>query len=297
MSEEELSSLQKSIEFWSGKSKDNYKDWLQKTIQLNNSSSIFLFKHIENFLELYSGKIGNEEFFFKEKLFFLSIELKRYTLTKKLFSEFYKKFGNDKKIIRMYASKNEIDPKVKVGISLDQYKQLIIDDEDDRESLKRYILFMKLRIKFSNINEYIDLWNEYLKVYMDDSEAWNELSDVYLSVNNYNKAIYCLEELLLHNPNNYKTLNKIGDIYASLNNAENAKIGLKYYSQSILIQPTPRAFWGIYHCINTIFREEKKIGEKEETLLKIVKEQLNNFYQNSPFKIDFDKYFPIGLKK
>ena len=245
MSEEELSSLQKSIEFWSGKSKDNYKDWLQKTIQLNNSSSIFLFKHIENFLELYSGKIGNEEYFFKEKLFFLSIELKRYTLTKKLFSEFYKKFGNDKKIIRMYASKNEIDPKVKVGISLDQYKQLIIDDEDDRESLKRYILFMKLRYKFSNINEYIDLWNEYLKVYMDDPEAWNELSDVYLSVNNYNKAIYCLEELLLHNPNNYKTLNKIGDIYASLNNAENAKIGLKYYSQSILIQGTPRAFWGI----------------------------------------------------
>ena len=71
MIEEELSSIQKSIEFWSGKSKDNYKDWLQKTIQLNNSSSIFLFKHIENFLELYSGKIGNEEYFFKEKLFFL----------------------------------------------------------------------------------------------------------------------------------------------------------------------------------------------------------------------------------
>ena len=44
----------------------------------------------------------------------------------------------------MYASKNEIDPKVKVGISLDQYKQLIIDDKDDRESLKRFILFMKL---------------------------------------------------------------------------------------------------------------------------------------------------------
>ena len=292
MSEEELSSLQKSIEFWSGKSKDNYKDWLQKTIQLNNSSSIFLFKHIENFLELYSGKIGNEEFFFKEKLFFLSIELKRYTLTKKLFSEFYKKFGNDKKIIRMYASKNEIDPKVKVGISLDQYKQLIIDDEDDRESLKRYILFMKLRYKFSNINEYIDLWNEYLKVYMDDPEAWNELSDVYLSVNNYNKAIYCLEELLLHNPNNYKILNKIGDIYASMNNCENAKIALKYYSQSVLIQSTPRAFWGIYHCINIIFREEKKLDVKEESLLKIAKEQLKNLYVNSKFEIDFDKFFP-----
>ena len=292
MSEEELSSLQKSIEFWSGKSKDNYKDWLQKTIQLNNSSSIFLFKHIENFLELYSGKIGNEEFFFKEKLFFLSIELKRYTLTKKLFSEFYKKFGNDKKIIRMYASKNEIDPKVKVGISLDQYKQLIIDDEDDRESLKRYILFMKLRYKFSNINEYIDLWNEYLRVYMDDQDAWNELSDVYLSVNNYNKAIYCLEELLLHNPNNYKILNKIGDIYASMNNCENAKIALKYYSQSVLIQSTPRAFWGIYHCINIIFREEKKLDVKEESLLKIAKEQLKNLYVNSKFEIDFDKFFP-----
>ena len=191
----------------------------------------------------------------------------------------------------MYAQKNEIDPKVKVGISMDQYKQLIIDDEEDRESLKRYILFMKLRYKFSNINEYIDLWNEYLRVYMDDQDAWNELSDVYLSVNNYNKAIYCLEELLLHNPNNYKILNKIGDIYASMNNCENAKIALKYYSQSVLIQSTPRAFWGIYHCINIIFREEKKLDVKEESLLKIAKEQLKNLYVNSKFEIDFDKFF------
>jgi tetratricopeptide (TPR) repeat protein len=34
-----------------------------------------------------------------------------------------------------------------------------------------------------------------------DAEAWAELSDLYLSQNSYDQAIFCLEEVLLVMPN------------------------------------------------------------------------------------------------
>ena len=75
---------------------------------------------------------------------------------------------------------------------------------------------MKLSIDLNNrqtINDYIELWNEYLEVYMNDPYAYNELTQVYLMANEYDKTAFCLEELLLYSPNDYKVLNKMVDIY------------------------------------------------------------------------------------
>jgi len=36
-----------------------------------------------------------------------------------------------------------------------------------------------------------------------DWEAWLELSELYLSLLDYEKAAFCVEELILHNPNNH----------------------------------------------------------------------------------------------
>ena len=133
---------------------------------------------------------------------------------------------------------------------------------------------MKLSIDLNNkqtINDYIELWNLYLEVYMNDPDAYNELAQIYLMVNEYDKAIFCLEELLLHSPNDYKVLNKIGDIYCSKNNVNDAKLALKFYSRSIVIQPTPRAFFGIQNCASIISLKEKKLDEKVRKLVDISK--------------------------
>ena len=64
--------------------------------------------------------------------------------------------------------------------------------------------------------------------------------------------------LLLHSPNDYKILNKLGDIYASKNNVEDAKTAINFYSRSILIYPTPRAFFGILNCSKGSISEATK---------------------------------------
>ena len=37
---------------------------------------------------------------------------------------------------------------------------------------------------------------------MSDSEAWQELMDLYLKEGDYAKAAFCMEELILTNPHN-----------------------------------------------------------------------------------------------
>ena len=156
---------------------------------------------------------------------------------------------------------------------------------------------MKLSIDLNNkqtINDYIELWNLYLEVYMNDPDAYNELAQIYLMVNEYDKAIFCLEELLLHSPNDYKVLNKIGDIYCSKNNPNDARMAIKFYSRSITLQPTPRAFFGIQNCASIISLKEKKLDEKIQKFVEISKNELNKLYEKTDFKgFDVNKIFKV----
>lgn len=49
----------------------------------------------------------------------------------------------------------------------------------------------------NRIQDAIRELNEYLKFFINDNEAWLELSNLYLQEMDYSKAAHCLEELLL----------------------------------------------------------------------------------------------------
>ena len=244
----------------------------------------------------YKNHIGIEENFLYKKLFFINLELKNYKESYNILIKLIKDFGRERKLLRMYGEESEIDPKGG-DVPMRQYKSMMINDQNDNESIKKYIYFMKLSMDLNDkqtINDYVELWNLYLDAYMNDPEAYNELSQVYLMVNEYDKAIFCLEELLLHTPNDYKVLNKIGDIYCSKNNLADAKTAIKFYSRSILINPTPRAFFGIQNCFSIIVKKEKKLDESTQKLLDISKNELKKLYENTNFKdFDVNKIFKV----
>ena len=292
----EVSHIEQSISNWNKHSLEEYKDWLFKQIKTNNGSTIFLRNHIQNFMSKYKNHIGIEENFLYKKLFFINLELKNYKESYNILIKLIKDFGRERKLLRMYGEESEIDPKGG-DIPMRQYKSMMINDQNDNESIKKYIYFMKLSMDLNDkqtINDYVELWNLYLDAYMNDPEAYNELSQVYLMVNEYDKAIFCLEELLFHTPNDYKVLNKIGDIYCSKNNLADAKTAIKFYSRSILINPTPRAFFGIQNCCSIIVKKEKKLDESTQKLLDISKNELKKLYENTNFKdFDVNKIFKV----
>ena len=292
----EMSHIEQSISNWNKHSLEEYKDWLFKQIKTNNGSTIFLKNHIQNFMSKYKNHIGIEENFLYKKLFFINLELKNYKESYNILIKLIKDFGRERKLLRMYGEESEIDPKGG-DIPMRQYKSMMINDQNDNEGIKKYIYFMKLSMDLNDkqtINDYVELWNLYLDAYMNDPEAYNELSQVYLMVNEYDKAIFCLEELLLHTPNDYKVLNKIGDIYCSKNNLADAKTAIKFYSRSILINPTPRAFFGIQNCCSIIEKKKKKLDESTQKLLDISKNELKKLYENTNFKdFDVNKIFKV----
>ena len=292
----DLSEIDKSIEQWNKHTFQEYKDWLFKQITSNQETSIFLKCHIENFLKQYKRQIGIEENFLLKKLFFIHLELKNHKEAFNILKKLIKTFGNDKKLLRMGSEEGEIDPK-RGEVAIQGYKYMMINDQNDNESMKKYIMFMKLSVDLNDkqtINDYIDLWNQYLEAFMNDPDAYNELAQVYLMVNEYDKAAFCLEELLLYSPNDYKVLNKLGDIYTSKNNSEDAKMGIKFYSRSILIQPTPRAFFGIQNCASIIIKKEKRLDDKTKKLVDISKKKLTKLYADTEFKnFDVNKIFNV----
>ncbi len=292
----EKSQIEESILKWNKHSFADYKDFVFNLITSNKETTIFIKSHIENFMKKFGSQIGIEENFLYKKLFFIHLELKNYKEAMNILVKLLKEFGRDKKLLRMYGEESEIDPKGG-DIPMRQYKSMMINDQNDNESIKKYIFFMKLSIDLNNkqtINDYIELWNLYLEVYMNDPDAYNELAQIYLMVNEYDKAIFCLEELLLHSPNDYKVLNKIGDIYCSKNNVNDAKLALKFYSRSIVIQPTPRAFFGIQNCASIISLKEKKLDEKVRKLVDISKNELKKLYEKTDFKgFDVNKIFKV----
>lgn len=59
---------------------------------------------------------------------------------------------------------------------------------------KRRIAILKVQ---GNRQEAIRELNEYLKTFISDTEAWLELSDLYLKEGDYPHAAHCIEELIL----------------------------------------------------------------------------------------------------
>lgn len=47
---------------------------------------------------------------------------------------------------------------------------------------------------------------------MTDFEAWMELCDLYLAVQDYTKAAFCMEELIMSNPHNHLYHQKFAEV-------------------------------------------------------------------------------------
>ncbi|KAG5887579.1 hypothetical protein JTB14_009987 [Gonioctena quinquepunctata] len=133
---------------------------------------------------------------------------------------------------------------------------------------------------------------EYLKTFMADVEAWQELSELYLNEYDYGKAAFCVEELLLHNPHNHLLHQRYADIKYSQGGLENIEIARTYYHQALkLNQKNMRALYGVYLSTSSLLNNQKVFsGKKRDAALKIVdwslKEIKNRYSEASTNEIE-----------
>lgn len=273
---------------------DENQQWLDNVISLKKQSTLFYFLHIQSFIEKYGSNLGIKKIFYLEKLYYICLDMRSIEYAENILSFFVSELGyNDTKVLKMKADLLQISD---LTSSLKIYKKLIKENQNDRVALKQYISLLKMSVTSNqeDLNSLIrNYYNEYLEVFPDDAEVWGDLSEIYISSLNYNKAIFCLEEIILHYPNDYLVYIKIADIHCSFNNTESAQQALKYYSQSILIKPTPRAFWGIIYVANLFDKYKKSFDENLVKLLNIAFDNLKTSYSKNLLELIFPKSFSI----
>ena len=110
------------------------------------------------------------------------------------------------------------------------------------------------------LTQAVKCMNEYLELYPTDIDAWREMADMYLDLQQVEQAKFALEELVLLTPLNYLTHLKLAEALYTLGDYSAAR---KYYSQSLELNPdqNARAAFGLVLCTTAI---EKSRGSKAD---------------------------------
>lgn len=119
---------------------------------------------------------------------------------------------------------------------------------------------------------------------MADTEAWQELSELYITEQDFNKAAFCLEELILHSPHNHLLHQRYADIKYTQGGLENTELARSYYCQAIKLNPkNMRALYGLYLSASTIATSQKCQSQKKKEAAKLtdwVLNEIQNQYKN-----------------
>lgn len=82
---------------------------------------------------------------------------------------------------------------------------------------------------------------------MIDTEAWQELCDLYINEQDFAKAAFCIEELMLHQPQNHLYHQRYADIKYTQGGYDNMELAKAYYCQALKLCPNNmRALYGLF---------------------------------------------------
>lgn len=92
-----------------------------------------------------------------------------------------------------------------------QASKLLSEDPDELKLSRR--LTTLSRHDGGDPSKYINNLIYYLNLQPSDKQTWNELAEQYKILGHYDKAIYCLKEIVLQDPQAYPIFYKIGLLY------------------------------------------------------------------------------------
>jgi len=215
----------------------------------------------ENLIDNYYGSLGEDKWIILEQVSVAALEIGNFELSKKCINLLKEKFSPSLRVNRLigmyHEAKGDFEKATKI------YDQLLKNENTDTATMKRKIaLSIESGYKEAAIKGLV----EYLSVFMADTEAWSELGDLYLSEQMYKQALFCYEELILAEPQNYHYYTKCAEIKYTLGGIENIKDAINYYSLSLDISTVNnvRSLFGICLCI-TLMKTFNKVPNQELT--------------------------------
>ncbi|KAB0802462.1 hypothetical protein PPYR_04648 [Photinus pyralis] len=217
-------------------------------------------------LEYNLNKLGGEKFSVLEQVCLAALDCYQIPTVDYCIKQLSNEFPSSLRVKKYYAMRLEAQECYDDALTV--LDSLIKKDETNNAPRKRKISI--LRAQGKNVEAIKEL-TEYLKIFMSDIEGWQELSDLYIAEQDYNKAAFCVEELILHNPHNHLLHQRYADIRYTQGGYDNVELARGYYCQALkLNQNNLRALYGVYLTSSSIAASPKCTAQKKKEMLKLV---------------------------
>jgi len=225
--------------------------------------------------------LGDEKWQVLEQVCIAAMDLHDMEVVKDCLTQLDLKFPNSIRVRRLKAmAKLELRERFEDAIQV--YDEMIKKDESNSLLYKRKIAIL---IAERQIPDAIKELTEYLKKFMNDQEAWLELSDLYIQEQDYSKAAFCIEELILANPHNHLYHERYAEIQYTINTAESLELSRSYFAQALrLNQNNMRALYGLLLAANSVATFPKTTSQKKKENLRLANwasTQISKLYKES----------------
>lgn len=263
------------------------RDIIRKWREENARKSQELVEIWEFVLKSKAHKLGDEHYLVLEQVCIAAFDCNRLDVANDCLQVLSAKFPGSLRIALLQAL--HLEALERLDDALELIDSIIKRDETNAAPRKRRVAILKAQGK---VLEAIKDLSDYLKVFMVDQEAWQELCDLYLGEQEYGKAAFCMEELILHNPHNHLYHQRLAEIKYTQGGFENMEAARAYFCQSYKLNPKNiRSLYGILLSSSNIGSSPKCVSskKKEANQLSIwALKKINERYREARGKTDED---------
>lgn len=225
--------------------------------------------------------LGDERWLIVEQVAMAGMDLHDTSLIKECLSILESKFPKSSRVRRLKVMAN-VEMRERYEEALKTYDAMIKKDEANSILYKRKIAIL---IAQKRTPEIIKELSEYLKKFMNDTEAWLELCDVYIQEQAYSKAAFCMEELIITNPHNHLYHQRFAEIQYTIGTTESLELARSYFAQAVKLNPSNlRALYGLQLTAYTLSNQPRTVSQKKKENAKIsawATTQITKLYQES----------------
>lgn len=226
-----------------------------------------------------ASKLGSELWTVHEQVCVAALDCGDHETAKYSLEALKKQFPSSIRVLKLEGMCLEAEGKFDKAMVL--YDSALKDHETNADLSKRKICVLKAQGK---VMEAIAELNKLLKVYMSDTESWMELANLYVQVNDYHKAGFCWEELILANPHHHLYHQRFAEVSYTEGSMEGLELARKHFATALkLNSDNVRALYGLCWVCHTLNSRAGKPESKTKNsrYMDWAKSQLKLVYQDS----------------
>ncbi|KAF1768089.1 hypothetical protein GCK72_008050 [Caenorhabditis remanei] len=214
----------------------------------------------EHIISRSPASLGDEQWAVLEQVCIAGLDAARVDLAQECIDSLHAQFPKSNRVLKLKAMQLEATEHYQKALEI--YDRLVEEDPNNNSYRKRKVAVLLAQGKRLDAIRAI---NEYLKIFLNDPEAWLQLSELFLQENDVAKAVHCLEECVLIQPLNSMYFRRLGDLRYTQGGAENIELARAYYERALKINPTDlRSQYGILLSNNQIASTTKNASEKKK---------------------------------